>query len=215
MCLCNICRCLPSRHYLKTCGVYVCVSMYVCVIRHVGRGGRCQQINGVCSPGGGIVLLQGAGPQAMPQSSPASTTPTTGPSLGDRTGSIGGASLGGRQRALLQESASTAGGGGGQPRRSRSQGTRKLHKCLSTASYTEEMLTPACGALLLPPGGQTNNHRQQLLTARQYCSFGSTRTDYSATYTYYTLSTLINSVGGRLRRCVDLCEFLKILELRS
>lgn len=56
------------------------------------------------------------------------------------------------------------------PRRSRSQGTRKLHKCLSTASYSED-----CGShvpCLTAPTVQ----RQQLLVARQYCSFGSTVT---------------------------------------
>lgn len=71
-----------------------------------------------------------------------------------------------------------AGGGGGGPagaagaagpgagarvRRSRSQGTRKLHKCLSTAS----------DVYAAPPAPQ-----HSLLTTRQYCSFGSTVTLY-------------------------------------
>lgn len=60
------------------------------------------------------------------------------------------------------------GGGGGAPgaraaRRSRSQGTRKLHKCLSTAS----------DVLAAPPAPQ-----HSLLSTRQYCSFGSTVTLY-------------------------------------
>lgn len=53
-------------------------------------------------------------------------------------------------------------------RRSRSQGTRKLHKCLSTASYSEEApstrLQPSISA------------QHTLLVTRQYCSFGSTVT---------------------------------------
>lgn len=48
-------------------------------------------------------------------------------------------------------------------RRSRSQGTRKLHKCLSTAS----------DVYAAPPAPQ-----HSLLTTRQYCSFGSTVTLY-------------------------------------
>lgn len=64
------------------------------------------------------------------------------------------------------------GGGGAGPgagaaavrvRRSRSQGTRKLHKCLSTAS----------DVYAAPPAPQ-----HSLLTTRQYCSFGSTVTLY-------------------------------------
>lgn len=51
-------------------------------------------------------------------------------------------------------------------RRSRSQGTRKLQKCLSTASYSEEARPP-------PPSNSTH---QSLLVTRQYCSFGSTVT---------------------------------------
>ncbi|KAF7286690.1 hypothetical protein GWI33_004318 [Rhynchophorus ferrugineus] len=63
------------------------------------------------------------------------------------------------------------------PRRSRSQGTRKLHKCLSTASYSEDQSYYA-GAATAPPFCVTQpldrHAKQQLMVARQYCSFGST-----------------------------------------
>lgn len=163
----------------------------MCVgLRCVGRAAP--QMNGVCSPGsisGGGQTQQAAQAQFQSQqssstassssaaaaaaaaalttsSSGGTTTVTAGgvtapaTPVADRTGSISSAAgglalVGGRARtALLQE----------QPRRSRSQGTRRLHKCLSTASYTEDALLP-----------NNNGQRQQLLTARQYCSFGSTQ----------------------------------------
>lgn len=74
------------------------------------------------------------------------------------------------------------------PRRSRSQGTRKLHKCLSTASYSEDCGSHSPG--LVAPTGQ----RQQLLVARQYCSFGSTVTRLkinTATKAPYTSTLLL------------------------
>lgn len=141
--------------------------------------------------------------------SPATTasSATTLPS----TASIGG---GGTQTASAASSATQipgAGGGGGggrtrpdPPRRSRSQGTRKLHKCLSTASYSEDCATPPYSssssvASLTTGGGQaycaaSPAQRQQLMVARQYCSFGSTRhhslyltsTSYLSTLTYYS-----------------------------
>lgn len=81
------------------------------------------------------------------------------------------------------------------PRRSRSQGTRKLHKCLSTASYSEDCGSlsgsyasagpggfacagvPSHAANTLTPGAGGQQRQHQLLVARQYCSFGSTVTD--------------------------------------
>lgn len=77
------------------------------------------------------------------------------------------------------------------PRRSRSQGTRKLHKCLSTASYSED-----CGSHSPGPGAFTGQ-RQQLLVARQYCSFGSTVTRLkinTATSAQQTLSTTYSTL---------------------
>lgn len=59
------------------------------------------------------------------------------------------------------------------PRRSRSQGTRKLHKCLSTASYSEDCGSHVPCTTSAPTATQ---RQQQLLVARQYCSFGSTVT---------------------------------------
>ncbi|XP_045532237.1 syntaxin-binding protein 5 isoform X7 [Pieris brassicae] len=63
----------------------------------------------------------------------------------------------------------SAGGGGGaacptRVRRSRSQGTRKLHKCLSTAS----------DVYAAPPAPQ-----HSLLTTRQYCSFDKLDSSFS------------------------------------
>lgn len=64
-------------------------------------------------------------------------------------------------------------------RRSKSQGThsRKLQKCLSTVSYTDDGLLP-------PPSASRITHfaagdRANLLVTRQYCSFGSTVTLFS------------------------------------
>lgn len=54
-------------------------------------------------------------------------------------------------------------------RRSKSQGTsRKLQKCLSTVSYSDDGL--------LPPPRLSHQDRTNLLVSRQYCSFGSTVT---------------------------------------
>ncbi|XP_068909865.1 syntaxin-binding protein 5 isoform X4 [Tenebrio molitor] len=59
------------------------------------------------------------------------------------------------------------------PRRSRSQGTRKLHKCLSTASYSED-----CASHFPCPTAPTAQ-RQQLMVARQYCSFDKLDSSFS------------------------------------
>lgn len=143
-------------------------------------------MNGVCSPGGqqsavssvgvggGVSAPAAAGVATAGGSAggvantAAATAPSCAPSissaLSDRTGSIGG-SLTGRTTRLVDV-----------PRRSRSQGTRKLHKCLSTASYSED------GHSSLQ--SQASNQRQ-LLVARQYCSFGSTLTNSANYYFYY------------------------------
>lgn len=56
-------------------------------------------------------------------------------------------------------------------RRSKSQGTsRKLQKCLSTVSYSDDGL--------LPPPRISHQDRANLLVSRQYCSFGSTVTSF-------------------------------------
>ncbi|GJQ69234.1 hypothetical protein Trydic_g6383 [Trypoxylus dichotomus] len=98
------------------------------------------------------------------------------------------------------------------PRRSRSQGTRKLHKCLSTASYSEDCgssslhhhnlhllhassasvcgggggggggISPVNVANTLTAGGNVgggSQQRQQLLVARQYCSFDKLDSSFS------------------------------------
>lgn len=57
-------------------------------------------------------------------------------------------------------------------RKSRSQGGKKLQKCLSTASYGEE------SSLTRP---QMTPQSQNLLVTRQYCSFGSTTSTYICT----------------------------------
>lgn len=54
-------------------------------------------------------------------------------------------------------------------RKSRSQGGKILQKCLSTASYGEEMsLSVSCRSL------KATSPCRNLLVTRQYCSFGST-----------------------------------------
>lgn len=87
----------------------------------------------------------------------------------------GGAAPAGAVAAAGGGAAAGGASGGGAPagggasravRRSRSQGTRKLHKCLSTAS----------DVYAAPPAPQ-----HSLLTTRQYCSFGSTVTLYDVT----------------------------------
>ncbi|XP_044756054.1 syntaxin-binding protein 5 isoform X2 [Coccinella septempunctata] len=59
------------------------------------------------------------------------------------------------------------------PRRSRSQGTRKLHKCLSTASYSEDCVSHN------PSAASGTQQRQQLMVARQYCSFDKLDNSFS------------------------------------
>lgn len=54
-------------------------------------------------------------------------------------------------------------------RRSRSQGGKKLQKCLSTASYGEELSISRPQFAPMP---------HSLLMTRQYCSFGSTTSDH-------------------------------------
>jgi hypothetical protein len=64
------------------------------------------------------------------------------------------------------------GGGGSSVRKSRSQGGKKLQKCLSTASYGEESSfcrQPSTASVQLTP----LSHTASLLMTRQYCSFGT------------------------------------------
>ena len=89
----------------------------------------------------------------------------------------------------------TSGAGGGRvrpdpPRRSKSQGTRKLHKCLSTASYSEDF-GGGSGQFSCTGGSpmMTTGQRQQLLVARQYCSFGSTVTGLEILFFLHILYT--------------------------
>lgn len=93
----------------------------------------------------------------------------------------GGGGVGGSVATAAAGSGSSR---GGVVRRSRSQGTRKLHKCLSTASYSEDSQAAANAASLISTTGSISTssspvlHPQarhhQLLVTRQYCSFGST-----------------------------------------
>lgn len=93
----------------------------------------------------------------------------------------GGGMVGGSVATAAAGSGSSR---GGVVRRSRSQGTRKLHKCLSTASYSEDSQAAANAASLISTTGSISTssspvlHPQarhhQLLVTRQYCSFGST-----------------------------------------
>ncbi|CAH0553963.1 unnamed protein product [Brassicogethes aeneus] len=111
-----------------------------------------QQINGMCSPMSSTTAQGGGG----------CPTPTAAPG--------GGSGVGG------------GGGGGGRvrpdpPRRSRSQGTRKLHKCLSTASYSEDCSASAGSHYLDKPASPAQ--RQQLMVARQYCSFDKLDSSFS------------------------------------
>lgn len=83
-------------------------------------------------------------------------------------------------------------------RRSKSQGTsrNKLQKCLSSISYSDEGLLPA-----------RNLERVNLLTSRQYCSFGST-----VTYQIFTTTEFFFFLIMR-KRCyvktpIDHCHVL-------
>lgn len=113
-------------------------------------------MNGVCSPASqtGGVTPGGASTGGVSAAVAAAAAATDRSSLaGSGSSLVGSGSRGSRSTE--------------PPRRSRSQGTRKLHKCLSTASYTEDGHSPI---------QQTANQQRQLLVARQYCSFGSTVT---------------------------------------
>lgn len=59
-------------------------------------------------------------------------------------------------------------------RKSRSQGGKKLQKCLSTASYGEELSNSR-------PQMAPLSHN--LLMTRQYCSFGSTTSQFKISFT--------------------------------
>lgn len=90
----------------------------------------------------------------------------------------------------LQERTNSAGTGTGSPirkgviaaqytlpesmRKSRSQGGKKLQKCLSTASYGEEL------SFSRP---QMTPLSHNLLMTRQYCSFGSTTSQIKISFT--------------------------------
>jgi len=66
-------------------------------------------------------------------------------------------------------------------RKSRSQGGKRLQKCLSTASYGEDL---SISYRFQSPATQASCHNANaLLLSRQYCSFGSTTS-------YFTITTL-------------------------
>lgn len=126
-------------------------------------------MNGVCSPA----------------SQTGGVTPAGGASSGGVSAAVAAAAAATDRSSLAGSGSSLVGSGprGSRstepPRRSRSQGTRKLHKCLSTASYTEDGHSPI---------QQTANQQRQLLVARQYCSFGSTVTVKCLSLSLYSYS---------------------------
>lgn len=67
------------------------------------------------------------------------------------------------------------------PPRSRSQGVKKLQKCLSTASYGEEMSLSMSYRSLSSSTGPSS-----LLRSRQYSSFGSTTSHITCISTIHT-----------------------------
>lgn len=107
------------------------------------------------------------------------STPAGNLSGGGQIGGGGNIGVGSGSMSQQQQAGSVMAGVGsrGVVRRSRSQGTRKLHKCLSTASYTEDSqattttISTSSSPVLHP---QARHHT--LLVTRQYCSFGSTVT---------------------------------------
>lgn len=105
--------------------------------------------------------------------------------LGERStggGSTSG-SAGSPRRAPLDSQMTCA--GPGAVRRSRSQGTRKLQKCLSRASYSEDHLVSSPSPTAQPMNNNascyssnanahaTSASQATLVGTRQYCSFGS------------------------------------------
>ena len=72
------------------------------------------------------------------------------------------------------------------PTRSRSQGGKILQKCLSTASYGEEMSLSMSFRSLSSTTGPSS-----LLKSRQYSSFGSTTSHYKTFINYYARSLSI------------------------
>nr|CAI5849800.1 unnamed protein product [Callosobruchus analis] len=101
------------------------------------------QMNGVCPGGGGANSSSSPSAPPLPQATPSPQAPPT-------------------------SAPPNAGQSGRGCRRSRSQGTRKLHKCLSTASYSEEAYSSVPPMLSRQP---TMPGQQMLLAQRQYCSF--------------------------------------------
>lgn len=144
-------------------------------------------MNGVCSPLGTSsgCSASGGAPGAQPT---------------DRS-SICGASSTGTGGAISLTGSATR-GPANQPRRSRSQGTRKLHKCLSTASYTEDSHGYSQTATPNTAVAVTANQQRQLLVARQYCSFGSTVTDTANYFYYYCIYISIYLTSVILRDCL-------------
>nr|XP_015840147.1 PREDICTED: syntaxin-binding protein 5 isoform X7 [Tribolium castaneum] len=94
------------------------------------------------------------------------------------------------------------------PRRSRSQGTRKLHKCLSTASYSED-----CGSHFPCPTAPTAQ-RQQLMVARQYCSFDKLDSSFSRSRSS-SMSSLENITSEAIQCLIFADSFAKKTEPTS
>lgn len=117
-------------------------------------------IVGVSNSGGG----SGGGGCGVNQGSAAVTGGSggVGGSCGSAVAGTGSPSRRGCPTGLPQSMIS---GGPDSLRKSRSQGGKKLQKCLSTASYGEE------SSLTRP---QMTPLSHNLLVTRQYCSFGST-----------------------------------------
>ena len=97
------------------------------------------------------------------------STTATGTAFQDRTGGIGNTGTGSPIRRGGAISQSTI---PDSMRKSRSQGGKKLQKCLSTASYGEELSISRPQMIPLS---------HNLLMTRQYCSFGSTTSPQNST----------------------------------
>lgn len=139
----------------------------------MGAGSSIGGVSG--SSGGGIVVgapasttIVGSGGVGSINIGAASSSIAAAGSGGSsvNTGGLGGTAVTQLQQLQTQsQTQSITSGGPDLVRRSRSQGGKKLQKCLSTASYGEELSISRPQMSSLP---------YNLLSTRQYCSFGST-----------------------------------------
>lgn len=147
------------------------------------------QMNGLCGGVGGVPSGSGAGGASV----------ATAAYVQDRTSIMSGGSASG---SGVSGSVVGGGGGTGSPssrrgvssipaniggpeavRKSRSQGGKKLQKCLSTASYGEE------SSMNRP---QLTPLSHNLLMTRQFCSFGSTTSSCLTSHIFFLLTHISN-----------------------